>query len=318
MAAPKKPDWTTWTHPAPPPESPAGPPAGPPPEPPARPPTGPPSGPPAGPLHGPSAPGPDQPPRNALGISALILGIVGLLTGLVPILFWLAAVLGVIALVLGLVGARRAARGYATNRRMSITGAVLGVLALALSVIGALIVNDAFKDLERNLSPTETTTTAPPTPAATTPEDDESAEPGKATTPATKGALDFGATQHYEDGVEVTVSAPRSFSPSDTAAGHSSGHRAVTVDITVRNNSDERLGLALFRVQAKDADGRTAERIFDSAANILSGLSGTVLPGRQAVATYAFGLPPNADASLDVEVRPEFDRDSAIWSGPTP
>lgn len=96
------------------------------------------------------------PPRNGLGISALILGIIGLLAGTIPLLFWMAAVLGIIAVVLGLVGARRAKQGYATNRRMSFIGVVLGVLAIVLSVIGALIVNDAFEDLERELDTART------------------------------------------------------------------------------------------------------------------------------------------------------------------
>lgn len=293
MTDKEKPRWTTWggsRPPSPPPgEGPAD--------------TGPPGD------TGRRQPEQTPPPRNGLGITALILGIIGVLTGIIPILFWMAAVLGIIALVLGLTGARRAKQGYATNRRMSFTGATLGGLAIVLSIIGVLIVNDAFEDLERELGTTETT--APATPGTSPP-------PGEGTTtPATPGALDFNTAQRYEDGLQVTVSAPRPFSPSDTAAGHSPGNRAVTVEVTVRNGSEERLNLDLVSVEAKDADGRAVERIFDNAKDLTGGLSGTLLPGRQSVAAYAFDLPREAASSLDVEVRPGFDYESAVWSGPT-
>lgn len=193
---------------------------------------------------------------------------------------------------------------------MSFTGAVLGGLAIVLSVIGALIVNDAFEDLERELDITETT--APPTPGTSPPTREET------TTPASPGALDFGTARRYEDGLQVTVSAPRPFSPSDTAAGHSPGNRAVTVEVTVLNGSDERANLDIVRVEARDADGRTADRIFDSTKDASGGLSGTLLPGKQSVATYAFDLPRNAATSLDIEVTPGFNYDPAVWSGATP
>jgi hypothetical protein len=91
----------------------------------------------------------------------------------------------------------------------------------------------------------------------------------------------------------------------------------MTVEITVLNGSEERLNLDLVRVEAKDAEGRTADRVFDSAKGIETGLSGTLLPGRQSVATYAFDLPRKPASSLDVEVTPGFNYDPAVWSGST-
>ncbi|MHC0431620.1 DUF4190 domain-containing protein [Streptomyces sp. O3] len=280
-------------------------------------PPGTPSGPPRGPYLG-RQPSPDQPPRNGFGIAALIVGIVGVLAGLVPLLFWIAAVLGVIALVLGPVGARRATRGQATNKRMSIVGTVLGGLAIVLSIIGGVIVNNALEDVKRELDVPKTTAPSTPTPEGedtAAPDEEEAPSPAEAETPAAGGALDFDATQEYADGVKITVAAPRPFSPSDTAAGHASGNRAVVVEITVRNDSEEKQDLVLI-VSARDADGRAADRIFDSASDIL-GFRGSLLPGKKAVADYAFDLPPSAADTLDVEVQLGFDRDSAIWSGPT-
>ncbi|MCT9093847.1 DUF4352 domain-containing protein [Streptomyces sp. ASQP_92] len=259
-----------------------------------------------------SAPNPSGPwrpvstaPRNGLGIAALILGIIGLISGITPILFWMAGILGIVALVLGIIGARRAKQGYATNRRMSIAGATLGGLAIVMSIIGIVIVADVFNDVSKEIGPTKTAAPATPAPSTTT-------SPG--TTTPSSGTLPFSATQRYKDGLQVQVSPPRPFTPSDSAAGYTPGDKAVAVDVTVTNGSDNRASLDLVSVQAKDADGRSAETIFDSAQGI-NGLTGTVLPGKKSVATFVFDLPKSASSSLDVEVRPGFDYESAVWSG---
>ncbi|MFD3662171.1 DUF4352 domain-containing protein [Streptomyces sp. NPDC058659] len=124
--------------------------------------------------------------------------------------------------------------------------------------------------------------------------------------------------QRYEDGAEVSVSPPVRFTPSQAAAGHKAGNTAVTVQITVRNGTDERLELALVQVSARDGDGREATRVFDVEPELGSGLTGTLLPGRKAVAVYGFDVPPGKGAVLDVEVKIDFERPSAFWGGPIP
>ncbi|MDV5149387.1 DUF4352 domain-containing protein [Streptomyces sp. SBC-4] len=128
----------------------------------------------------------------------------------------------------------------------------------------------------------------------------------------------FGAAQRYEDGVEVTVSAPVGFTPSQAAVGHKAGNTAVTVQVTVRNGTDERIELALVQVSARDGDGREATRVFDAATELGSGLTGALLPGRKAVAAYGFDMPPGKGAVLDVEVKVGFERPSAFWGGVIP
>ena len=78
-----------------------------------------------------------RPPRNGLGIAALVLGILAIITGL----FLVGGLLGIAAIVLGVLGRKRAARGEATNGGMALAGIVLGVLGLllsALAVFGAV------------------------------------------------------------------------------------------------------------------------------------------------------------------------------------
>ncbi|MGK5501366.1 DUF4190 domain-containing protein [Streptomyces sp. URMC 125] len=79
---------------------------------------------------GPAAGG--RPPRNGLGITALVLGVAALL------LFWTLVggiVLGLAAIALGIAGRRRAKRGEATNGGMALAGAVVGALGLVASVV---------------------------------------------------------------------------------------------------------------------------------------------------------------------------------------
>ncbi|GLZ75879.1 hypothetical protein Afil01_06860 [Actinorhabdospora filicis] len=94
---------------------------------------------------------PFVPPKNGLGLTALILGIIGVLFGLIPITFFIAGTLGVIALIFGIVGIRRAVRKTATNKAVAIIGTVLAVAALGLSVVGVVIVNKVVDDVSNVL-----------------------------------------------------------------------------------------------------------------------------------------------------------------------
>ncbi|MTE19371.1 DUF4190 domain-containing protein [Streptomyces sp. TRM43335] len=111
-----------------------------------------------GPGAAPSGPAGGRPPRNGLGIAALVLGVIALL------LFWTllgGIVLGLAAIVLGIVGRRRAKRGEATNGGMALAGAVVGGLGLvasvALVVAGVSFLNsDEFKNFEDCVNRAET------------------------------------------------------------------------------------------------------------------------------------------------------------------
>jgi uncharacterized membrane protein len=80
----------------------------------------------------PGTPGPaGRPPRNGLGIAALVVGVIGLL------LFWTligGVLLGITAIVLGVIGYRRVKKGEATNGAMALIGAIAGAIALVASV----------------------------------------------------------------------------------------------------------------------------------------------------------------------------------------
>ncbi|WP_306328671.1 hypothetical protein, partial [Streptomyces venezuelae] len=131
----------------------------------------------------------------------------------------------------------------------------------------------------------------------------------------------LGVTQRYGDGVEVTVSEPVPFTPAAGAVGHTAGDKAVTLSVTVRNGSAARLDLAAVTVLVRDGAGRELGRIFDSESELGSGLTGSVGPGKRAVAAYGFDVPPGGGEGgsvLDVEVTVGIDRPPLFWTGKAP
>lgn len=74
-------------------------------------------------------------PRNGFGIAALVLGILAI------VLSWSAVggiVFGVLAIIFAILGMRKAGRGEATNKGMSISGLVTGIIGLIIGVIIAI------------------------------------------------------------------------------------------------------------------------------------------------------------------------------------
>ncbi|MEU7029685.1 DUF4352 domain-containing protein [Streptomyces sp. NPDC046275] len=244
--------------------------------------------------------------RNGLGTAALILGIIGTLSGLVPLFFWLAGILGLIALILGLVGTGRVKRGEANNKGVTVTGAVLGLAALILSVVGAVItftaVSDAVEEIDKTLKDS-----APATPGAK----------GKGQTTgkdAAAKALAADETAAYDDGLEITVSAPKTFTPGEFAVGHTEGNKAYKVTVTIENKGKKAFDTAGTLPTARAGkDGADAEMVLgDKGLDVA--FEGSVLPGKKATKTFAFDAPADAKL-LTVEIAPAMglDHDAAQW-----
>jgi hypothetical protein len=100
-------------------------------------------------------------PGRGLAIAGLTVAIVGVVFGIVPLLFYLALPFGVLGLVFGILG-RRHGLGKAAI--------VLAVIAIGLGIAGAVIVSDAFNDVNKavnsSVAPNETTSHVAPTETA--------------------------------------------------------------------------------------------------------------------------------------------------------
>ncbi|MEW1695986.1 DUF4190 domain-containing protein [Streptomyces sp. NPDC091278] len=266
------------------------------------------------PAWGPPPPFQAPPARTALGVGALVVGIVGLVFAIVPFLFWLGGIMGVVALVLGIVGLGRAKRGETNDRAQSVAGIVLGSVSLLVSAVWLVVIALAVNTIEDEGGILQIEASETPGGA--------SAAPGSATKPTPEpeptgpAVLAFGKTHTYDDGVKVTVSAPRHYRPDAFAAGYEKGQTAVQFTITIVNGGDRALNVASALPTAKDAKGTEAGAIFDG-SRATEMFRGTVLPGKRATSDFTFALPAGADKEIQVELEPEMLRyDTVIWSGP--
>lgn len=82
------------------------------------------------------------PPRNGIGVAALVVGIIAFFLAF-P-LFPLGALLGIVAIILGFVGRGKAKRGEATNGGVATGGLVMGVLALLVAIIIGVFIGSFF------------------------------------------------------------------------------------------------------------------------------------------------------------------------------
>lgn len=151
--------------------------------------------------------------------------------------------------------------------------------------------------------------TAPPTSADdTTP----ATVPGVPTTvddqPTT---LTLGETFERSDGVSITISEPRKFTPSEYAADRYSSPAFVVMDVKIKNDGEQNFDPIETYASAQSGD-KEAEDIYDSEQDIGSPPSTSVLPGRSTSYKIAYGVQDSKD--LVVEIRGRGDGNSAIWT----
>ncbi|MFF0742653.1 DUF4190 domain-containing protein [Streptomyces sp. NPDC004111] len=260
---------------------------------------------------------PPPPPRNGMGVTALVLGLVSTLLGLLVVLFWATWLPGLLALVFGLVALGQVRRGTATNKGAAVAGAVLGAVGLLFSGGGGYLAVTGYRAAEARVAEHRTVdgeeygdpsaddgADADTSPADRTPEPEPEPE-----------ILPFGKSFTYEDGVKVTVSAPKSFTP-DRYTAHllKPGNRAYFVRITIDNGSTKRLS-PLSYPQVTDQRGADVDVMVDSAH--VSYFARTILPGNRSSAMHAFQVPKDAATRLQLEYAPDYEgHDFQMWTGP--
>ncbi|MGW4034344.1 DUF4352 domain-containing protein [Streptomyces sp. NPDC004838] len=253
---------------------------------------------------GPAQTPPEPPARKGVTLTALILGVLGIVTAPIPFVFWLGGTLGLVALIVGLSGRSKYGKAAST------VGAALGVVAMVLAIVGAVltfkVMDDAVDEFDKSIR--DISASAEPSGAAGS--DDKGKAKGKGGD-GEKGGLGAGDASAYKDGLKVTVSAPKSFTPSEVAAGHTAGNKAYKVTVVIENTGTKKFDSTLVLADARaGADGVTAEQIFDQKVD--SSFDGMIMPGKKATVTFGFSAPADAK-NLTVEITPGFDHDPAQW-----
>lgn len=141
--------------------------------------------------------------------------------------------------------------------------------------------------------------------------DDASAEPAEEESPAEDDmTVKFGESFAYEDKVVILVSAPKKYTPSDTAAvGNGKNHVVFTV--TLKNGSAKPYDPSLFSATAVSGEAE-AEQIFDSAKNVGGSPDTKVLPGKRVVFKIAFTVKNPKDITM--EASPGFEYENALYT----
>jgi hypothetical protein len=123
--------------------------------------------------------------------------------------------------------------------------------------------------------------------------------------PAQSGALKVGQTHVYENGVEMTVSAPTAYTPGTHAVAGEGAAQYAKVTVTIKN------GWAAVRPDHGPPDRveRRADQVYDS--KVGASPDTTALPGMTIKWNVAFGAQSLDD--LKIEGSPGFSDDHTVW-----
>lgn len=237
---------------------------------------------------------------HVLAIIALAVAAIGFIFACIPgalvvgwVLLPIAFVLSIVALFLK--GAKWPA---ITGLALSVVGTVVAVVVFFTVVSTSF--NEAFEDIDGAIA--EASESA-----------EEAAEEPLAEEPAPDAVdtLSFGQTMVWEDDVELTVSAPEPYTPSEYAAGADLASNLVFT-ITITNNSTENLEPLPYPRLA--SGGQEGSQIFDVSESGDIGVPPTtvILPGQSVTWQSAWSVAdPN---SLTMQIAPSFDYDDAVFT----
>jgi hypothetical protein len=201
-------------------------------------------------------------------------------------------------------GGRTPGRGRAARRALG-----LGALLLAVAATTTACETDPDKTVKEVRS---TTASDGKGTAGSGSEKNGNTGSGEKTEKADKNkALTGGSTAVFGSGLKITVSAPKTYRPSEFAAGHTEGNKAYAVDVVVQNDSKEKFDAVLVMPTARAGeDGVEAEAVFDG--EVGGSFDGSLLPGKKATEKFVYSVPADAK-TLTVEIQPGFDFDSTHW-----
>ncbi len=217
-------------------------------------------------------------PMSGLAVTSLILGILAVVFSFIPFVNFFSFILGGLALIFGVIAAVTANGVKRRGRGMGIAGLVLGAISLVIAVLMIVAFVAVVDD------------------AVTVDVNSSAAGGAKGTL---QDPLPFGTTVTLENGLEVNVGAPTSFTPSETAAVDTKQTYFWSVDVSLTNVGTESTAL-LGTSDAYTSTGSTCSALFDSAqfGDQLFALDGSLPPGKTRTSTLAFQCPTKGDPEL--------------------
>lgn len=193
------------------------------------------------------------------------------------------------------------------------------IAAMTLGLVGCVAVVGSAMD----------EATDSPTGVASTPDTGPSPEPvitptnlptpTEETIPTEEPAKDtttIGKTLTYESGLSVRVVSAKVFNPGSYSSGLAPGHKAVKVTWTVTNGTGTNFDLSGAEARLTyGADGVQAESVYADGVDGQYPFDGAVRPGQKKTATSAFSVPKAGLSSIVVEVEPDYNSETAFFTG---
>jgi len=188
--------------------------------------------------------------------------------------------------------------------------------AVVAAAVSAAVTAGVGGDDEAGPAPTVTVTETASVNGGDTPApEEEAAEEAPAASEDTDdGVYSLDETVTYESDVEVTLSGFERTVSSEYAMPEKTPYARFTVK--VKNSGTKTLDTTLLTVNCSyGKDGRSSESVFDSD----TGLDGTpqtkLLAGRSISVPWGCEL-PKGEKLIQIEVAPDFDSETAIFTGP--
>jgi len=131
------------------------------------------------------------------------------------------------------------------------------------------------------------------------------------------GVASFDETFTYEDGLRLSIVKVRTDRLSDTGCCARPGTPLVVFMFKLSNGTGKLFDPTGFSAQVSyGTRGKAAEQVFDSAQGLGDGFRQKLLPGRAAVADYAYAVPSREMHDVVVQVDVDFlEHDSVFFQG---
>lgn len=126
-----------------------------------------------------------------------------------------------------------------------------------------------------------------------------------------QGVGKFGQVVKW-DGVDLTVSKPKAFEPSNSAGGAEKFQHTVSLDVKLTNTGDEPLDPTLVYVSASSAE-EEASAVFDVEKGIDAPPTTNILPGKSVTWAVAFNVADPKDLVVEV-TPPDFSMEPVLFS----
>ncbi|MFG3106974.1 hypothetical protein [Streptomyces tendae] len=195
--------------------------------------------------------------------------------------------------------------------------AVLVAVAAAVvaAAVSAAVTAGVTGDDEAGPAPTVTVTETASVSGGDTPAAEEAAEEAPAASEDTDdGVYALDETVTYESDVEVSLSGFERTVSSEYAMPEKTPYARFTVK--VKNSGSKTLDTTLLTVNCSyGKDGRSSESVFDSDTGLDGNPQTKLLAGRSISVPWGCEL-PKGEKLIQIEVAPDFDSETAIFTGP--